>query len=109
MTHRYRGRNLTANELVALPECKASITADNVRARISQGWSAEDAILTNLGSPREVNAMKALRLGNADNLERARVIKLMSVSVKETSTPAYYVIGAIEARKQIQLVNNDCR
>ena len=108
-TQLYRGMRLTAYELKRLPECLPELTEDHLRVRLAQGMAAETAVTLPLKNRTQCGEAAALKILNTKNIETARLIKIMAVPVKGTSTSAYYAIGAIEARKQLQLVNNEVR
>jgi hypothetical protein len=108
-THPYRGMRLTAAELKRLPECLSELTEDHIRVRLAQGMASEVAVTLPLKDRTQRSEAAALKILSAKNLEEARLIKIMAVPVKPASTSAYYAIGAIEARKQLALVNNELR
>lgn len=107
--HIYRGMRLTVIQLKALPECLSELTPDHLRVRLASGMDAERAISTPLKNSGQREEAAALKILNAKNIETARLIKIMSARVKPTSTSSFYTLGAIEARKQLALVNNELR
>ena len=104
-THPFKGLRLTADGLKARPECLSELTPDHIRVRLSQGMAAERAITLPLKNRTQRDEAAALKIESAQNLERSRIARIMRRAVKETSTHAYYAIGASEARKQLQLKN----
>ena len=98
---------LTVHELKALPDCLPELTEDHLRVRLALGMAAERAIALPLRNRTQQGEAAALKILNAKNIETARLIRIMRPAVKETSTHAYYAIGAVEARKQLQLINNE--
>ena len=108
-TYPFSGLSLTVYELKALPVCLPEITPDHLRVRLYQGMAAELAVTLPLNNSTQCGAASALKVPTPKNIERARLISIMATPVKPTSSPSYYTIGAIEARKQLQLVNNEVR
>ena len=100
-THNYKGLQLTSRELKSLTECLTEVTRKHLLVRLSLGWEAERAISTPL--KRESSFAESVRVFTAKARERKRLKAVMSVPIRPETTSAYYTLGALEARKQLQL------
>jgi hypothetical protein len=98
-THTYKGRQLTRRQLKALPECLPEVTEKHISVRMALGWIAEKAITTHLR--KEAAVVAKMKVHTARARERKRVQAIMAVPTRPETTSAFYTLGALEARKQL--------